>query len=145
MGHIQCAYCAGQIEVVTAAYNRCNRLIQAEIRRLVKEIELVTTDQELSMQKIWEHALVKDVCSWPELAHTAWEEWQRNTKRKGSKKRTSQGRVTLEEPSEMRDTSDSSDMEEEQMGNEQEGEVEAEMWPSVQICVQGEIEGWKTQ
>ena len=32
MGHIQSAFCAGQTEVVTAAHNRCNRLIQAEIR-----------------------------------------------------------------------------------------------------------------
>ena len=130
MGHIQSAYCAGQVEVVTAAHNRCNRLIQAEIRRLVKEIELVTVDQELPMQKIWEHALVKDVCSWSELADAAWEEWQRNTKQRGSKKRTSQERMTLEEPLGMRDTSGNSDMEEDQMESEQDREVEAE------ICAQ---------
>ena len=111
VGHIQSAYCAGQVEVGTAAHNRCSRLIQAEIRRLVKGIELVTTDQEMSMQTIWEHALVKDVCSWPELANAAWGEWQRSTNRRRSKKRSSQGRVTLEEPLEMRDTSASSDME----------------------------------
>ena len=124
---------------MTAAHNRCNRLIQAEIRRLLKEIELVTTDQELSMQKIWEHALVKDVCSWPELGDSAWEEWQRNTKRRGSKKRTSQERVRLEETLEMRDTSDDSDMEEEQMGSEQEGEVEAEMCAQcANLCSRGD-------
>ena len=51
-----------------------DRLIQGEIRRLVKELELVTVDQEMSMQKIWEHTLVKDVCSWLELSDAAWRE-----------------------------------------------------------------------
>ena len=41
------------------AHNRCNRLIQAEILRLEEESELVTVDQEMSMQMIWEHALDK--------------------------------------------------------------------------------------
>ena len=92
----------------------------------------MTTDQELSMQMIWEHALVRDVCSWSELADAAWGEWQRNTNKRRSKKRSSQERVALEESSEMRDTSDIIDMEEEeeQMDIEKERAVEAE------ICAQ---------
>ena len=106
MGHIQSAFCAGQTEVVTAAHNRCNRLIQAEIRRLVKELEVVTVDQEMSMQKIWEHASITDVCSWSEVAEAAWKEWQRRASRERSKKRDRQGMVAREIVTEASDTSD---------------------------------------
>ena len=71
MGHIQSAYCKGQAEVVTAAHNRCNRLIQREIQRLVEEVEVITVEHESSMQTIWEHEMIKDICSWKELAEAA--------------------------------------------------------------------------
>ena len=47
VGHIQSAYCEGQKEVVTAAHNRCNRFLQREVQRLVKEVEVLMEEHEL--------------------------------------------------------------------------------------------------
>jgi hypothetical protein len=72
MAHIQSAYCKGQAEVVTAAHNRCNRFIQREIQRLVKEVEAITVEHENSMQTMWDYEMLRDICSWKELAEAAW-------------------------------------------------------------------------
>ena len=92
MGHIQSAYCKGQAEVVTAAHNRCNRLIQREIQRLVEEVEVITVEHESSMQTIWEHEMIKDICSWKELAEAAWAAHEgEQPRQRESKKRSREG------------------------------------------------------
>ena len=74
VGHIQSAYCEGQKEVVTAAHNRCNRFLQREVQRLVKEVEVLTEEHEESMKGLWEREELREVCPWSELAEVAWQQ-----------------------------------------------------------------------
>ena len=74
VGHIQSAYCEGQKEVVTAAHNRCNRFLQREVQRLVKEVEVLTEEHEESMKGLWEREELREVCPWSELVEVAWQQ-----------------------------------------------------------------------
>ena len=67
VGHIQSAWCAGQSEVVTAAHNRCARLILRGIAQEAKgkdELRLLTAEGERAMKNLWQHEELKNLCSW---------------------------------------------------------------------------------
>ena len=56
MGHIQSAWCAGQAEVVTAAHNRCARLILRQITQETKDrdgLRLLTAEGKRTMDNYW--------------------------------------------------------------------------------------------
>ena len=74
VGHLQSAYCEGQKEVVTAAHNRCNRLILKEVQRLAEEVEVLTEDHEEMMAKLWEREELREICPWLELVEVAWQQ-----------------------------------------------------------------------
>ena len=67
VGHIQSAWCAGQAEVVTAAHNRCARLILRRIMQETKDrdgLRLLTADGERTMERLWQHEDLQRLCSW---------------------------------------------------------------------------------
>jgi hypothetical protein len=67
VGHIQSAWCAGQSEVVTAAHNRCARLILREIAQEAKGkdgLRLLTAEGERAMKNLWQQDELKNLCSW---------------------------------------------------------------------------------
>jgi hypothetical protein len=48
------------------------QLIHTTRDTTVMEVEVITVEHEKSMQTIWEHEMIREICSWKELAEVVW-------------------------------------------------------------------------
>ena len=74
VGHVQSAWCAGQAEVVTAAHNRCARLVLRRISQEAKGrdgLHLLTAEGERTMKNLWQLEDLTRLCSWASVVEQA--------------------------------------------------------------------------
>ena len=70
LGHIQSAYCLGQVDTARAAHNRCAMQLQHYLNEFKTEnstLEFITLEAEQSFKTLWEKHVFGDVCSYEEF------------------------------------------------------------------------------
>ena len=66
LGHIQSAYCLGQVDTARAAHNRCFEQLQHDLNKFKAEnstMEFITLEAEQSFKTLWEKHAFTEVCS----------------------------------------------------------------------------------
>ena len=74
IGHIQSAGCAGQIEAVTAAHNKCIRDLMGDIqvhRKKQSNLTFLTMEEEHTISTLWEQDGCSEICSKEDLWQAA--------------------------------------------------------------------------
>ena len=65
LGHIQSAYCLGQVDTARAAHNRCAMQLQHDLNQFKagsSTLEFITLEAEQSFKTLWEKHGFQDVC-----------------------------------------------------------------------------------
>ena len=65
LGHIQSAYCLGQVDTARAAHNRCAMQLQHDLNQFKagnSTLEFITLEAEQSFKTLWEKHGFEDVC-----------------------------------------------------------------------------------